>query len=254
MTETNATREIVLFQRSIETCADPAEIARKVEMPLKPILTNLVEAYGEVAELDDRIHYEIRGKFRPGGFWSEWHAKKQPFTEGSLFVSFEYAYHHLNWACNCRHAKETKVWRFSEEDGKRWGQFPSDGLFAKLWSAQKRDCRPGRIIIGSRGKVVARAMHPWVELARRKLGNLAFIVSHKLGKDSEYAIARPPKLKPGIEDEELTEGEFCRRLWGVYAALNTAWNSRKGRIYGSFRFSRAFSGGSWNMWGGTETA
>lgn len=246
--------EIMTSQRAITACGDPAEIARKVEMPLKPILTNLVEAYGEVAELDDRIYHAHTGEYREDGFWLERHEQRHPLTEGSLFVSFEHAYHHLNWACNCRHAAEEQVWRFSPEDDKRWGRFPRDGIFAKLWPSARSNGGRGRDLVGSRGKVVARGMRPWLELARRKLGNLEFIVSHQLREESQFNIVRPPRLKPGIEDEELTEEVFCRKLWGIYAALNTAWNSRKGRIYGSFHFSRAFSGGCYNMWEREENA
>ena len=38
MTEINSANEITLFQRSIETCADTAEIARKVKLVLKWIV------------------------------------------------------------------------------------------------------------------------------------------------------------------------------------------------------------------------
>lgn len=219
------------------------------EMPLKPILSNLVEAYGEIAELDDRIYYAAHGEFRKDGWWDAWHEERYPLTEGSLFVSFEHAYHHLNWASNCRNTEEEKVWHFSEEDGERWGRFPIDGLFAKLWPPPSRRKGNRKCLIGGRGKIVAEAMRPWLNEARRKLDNLMFRVSYKLGADSPFAIERPKSLKKGVEDEPFTEELFCRKMWGVYSALNTAWNSRKGRRYGSFLFSRAFLSGECNMFG-----
>lgn len=94
---------------------------------------------------------------------------------------------------------------------------------------------------------MAEAMRPWLNEARRKLDNLMFRVSYKLGADSPFAIERPKSLKKGVEDEPFTEELFCRKMWGVYSALNTAWNSRKGRRYRSFLFSRAFLLGECNM-------
>ena len=72
MTETNATSEVTVFQRSIETCADPAEIARKVKLAFKRMPGEMALAcFAKVmtAELPHRIKVAVWDAVRYSHIW-----------------------------------------------------------------------------------------------------------------------------------------------------------------------------------------
>ena len=81
----------------------------------KPILSNLEEANGELRRLHWQLHYLTFGELpsdcprRHDSSYMAWIARdleRNPLGEGRLFVCMEHAFHHINWAWNCRHTSE----------------------------------------------------------------------------------------------------------------------------------------------------
>ena len=115
------------------------------ELTWKPILFNLTEARGEIRDIHCRLHFLQFGELpeeeepSPGDArdakyiaYLERQEKRNPFTESSLFCDLEHAYHHLNWAWNCRRTPEERVWHFTDSDADRWNRFPDTAAFADL--------------------------------------------------------------------------------------------------------------------------
>ena len=115
------------------------------ELSWNPILSNLVEARGELVHLHWRLHYIAFGRLpdeaeakRICPLWVDWQnggkeefeahlareEEKRPFSEMALFNSLEHAYHHINWAWNVR--------RTPEERGALAAKF-ADALCAEIW-------------------------------------------------------------------------------------------------------------------------
>ena len=72
MTGTNAQSEITAFHRSIEACADPAEIARKVKLAFKRMPGEMALAcFAKVmtAELPHQIKAAVWGAVRYSHIW-----------------------------------------------------------------------------------------------------------------------------------------------------------------------------------------
>lgn len=230
-------------------------------MTWKPIASNLREARGEIHRLAATLHYlefgDLPERYRGRGveYWCEKRFGKEPYSQGALFVSMEHAYHHLNWAVNCRNEEEGKVWRFSDDDAKRWDKFPTDAAFASLWPPPSRRRGKPREILGGCGKVSLAPVRADIEMARIKMDALCWLVDKELGVEGE----RPEGLKPGVGVAPLSEADFLRRVRSVYIDLNAAWNSRRDDWRGGFevtpggvrrrmKFPRVFASGCWNMW------
>ena len=120
------------------------------ELTWKPILFNLTEARGEIRDIHERLHFLEFGKLpeeeepSPGDARDakyiaclERQEKRNPFTESTLFFGLEHAYHHLNWAWNCRRTPEERVWHFTDSDADRWNRFPDTAAFADLWPSDR---------------------------------------------------------------------------------------------------------------------
>ena len=195
-------------------------------MTLNPILFNLVEALGEVSSLEERLYFLEFGRLPDDSVLDvDYCARKEsrtPFSVNTLRVSLEHAYHHLNWAANCRNEIEDSVWHFSDGDAEKWGAFPMDEAFADLWPRCASACKKG----GKRKLELTTIRTMGAELARIKLDTLVYIVAHKLGEKAQFKVDRPAHLKKGIEDIDLTEEAYCERLCSIYYCLNTAWNAR----------------------------
>jgi hypothetical protein len=224
----------------------------------KPILANLRAALGEIDGTYLRLYFLDLGELpddcpRSGDASYIDLLKRQeernPLDEMTLFISFEHAYHHLNFAWNCRRTPEERVWRCADNDFSRWIRFPDTAVFADLWP-QNREVkgRMGQL----RGKVSLMPTRIFLQMARRKLNILCYLVAKELGGD----WARPKGLYPEIGAQPLTEKDFARRMHRVYVELNMAWNSRKDKTFATNKcaiarrrlFPPIFATGCHNMW------
>lgn len=200
-------------------------------MALKPILSNLNEAHGEMLRLFARLQFIVFGevldedaKNLEASVAAE--ERRQQLTEGVLFVSMANAYHHLNLAWNCRHAPDESVRRCEPADFKRWSKFPQSSVFRRLWPAPSQ-CRgvprkPGH------GRIKPNSLQAaFLQMAIRKLSILRYRVSCAIGEDASVKVERPKGLKPEIDDEPFTEATFGRRLGSVYVQMNWVWAYRK---------------------------
>ncbi len=198
-------------------------------LALQPILSNLTEAYGELARLFARLQFIVFGEVVEESVkeWVETVAQDErtsPLDERALFVSMIHAYRHLNGAWNCRHASEERVRRCAPADVKRWSQFPEDAIFRDLWPAPSR-CR-GTSREPVRGHITPSSYQAaFLHMAVRKLGILCYRISYALGANA-VKVPRPKGLRPGMETEPFTEEEFGRRMHRIYSEMNTAWAYR----------------------------
>lgn len=236
------------------------------ELTWKPILSNLTEALGEIRDLHERLHFLQFGELpeeeepSPGDArdakyiaYLESQEKRNPFTESSLFCDLEHAYHHLNWAWNCRRMPEERVWHFTDSDADRWNRFPDTAAFADLWPSDRsvKGRRHHYVGVGRR-KVSLQVVRIHMQMAFAKLNSLGYLVAKRAGED----WPRPKGLRPGVEDQPFTEKDFTRRMHRIYSTLNMAWNSRMDKTFvvgaraidRRRRFSPAFATGCYNMW------
>lgn len=232
----------------------------------KPILSNLTEANGELRKLHWRLHYLTFGELpedcpKHADAWQHlaWYARQEerhPFAEGSLFVSLEHAYHHLNWAWNCRRTPEERVWHFTDRDADRWDKFPNTADFADLWPLDRtvKVNKDDLGLIGSRKKISLFPLRPDIQLAQHKLDSLCRFVEKECFGEEEVI---PPKgMRADVWLKPLTEKDFARRLHRVYTELNIAWNSRRDKDIVTTKraidrrrcFSPDFATGCYNMW------
>ena len=234
----------------------------------KPILSNLEEANGELRRLHWQLHYLTFGELpsdcprRHDSSYMAWIARdleRHPFDEGRLFVCMEHAFHHINWAWNCRRTPENRIWNFTERDANRWTKFPDAADFADLWP-QDRTIRVGkddRELIGSSRRIyLSPVVRLGIQMANRKLDILCYLVAKELGNDLPQKIVRPKGLKAEVDQQSLTEKAFARRLHRIYVELNMAWNGRRDKTFVTNKraicrrrvFSSAFATGCHNMW------
>lgn len=233
----------------------------------KPILSNLEEANGELRTLHWRLHYLAFGELphdcprRDDSSYTAWIARdleRHPLDEGRLFVCMEHAFHHINWAWNCRHTSEDRVWNFKERDAIRWTKFPDTADFADLWPQGRTiqfrwdDCG----LIGSSRRISFSPVRLGIQMSNRKLDILCYLVLKELGNDLPQRIVRPEGLKAEVDQQPLIEKDFARRLHRIYVELNMAWNGRRDKVFvtnkrairGRQLFSPAFATGCYNMW------
>ena len=192
----------------------------------KLILFNLSEAHDELDELHCRLHV-LTYRELPDDCIKAWLSerdRKHPFTEFSLHVSLDHAYHHLNFAWNIRRTPEKRAWQCTTQDFQRWRRFPRTKEFADLWLAkediQKAQREPGF------GSVNFSLVHAPILLAKHQLGILCYLVAKECGENSRWGV-RPDGLNEEVDAQPLTEREFACWMHSIYAKLNFAWNSRK---------------------------
>ena len=231
----------------------------------KPILSNLTEANVELKTLHWRLYYIQFGELpedcpnRTDTSCVVWYARQEerhPFAEGSLFVSLEHAYHHLNWAWNCRHTPEERVWHFADRDADRWDKFPDTADFAGLWPLDRtiKVANGDLGLIGSGKKISLFPLRPEIYMAQRKLNNLCRFVEKECFGEEE--VVTPKGMFADVWQKPLTEKDFTRRMFHIYTCLNTAWNCRKRKRYPKDDrarqqcrcFSPTFATGCHNMW------
>ena len=229
------------------------------ELTWKPILSNLTEALGEIRGLHRLLHFlefkEVPEEDNPSPddadlmAWLERRERRNPFNVPALFIGLEHAYHHLNWAWNCRRTQEERVWHFTKNDSIRWTRFPDTAVFAGLWP-ENREVKGH--VDKLRGKVSLTPVRIFLQMARRKLNSLCYLVAKELGED----WARPKGLNPETGAQPLAEKDFARRMHRIYVELNMAWNSRKDKTFATGRraiesrrlFPSIFATGCHNMW------
>ena len=228
----------------------------------KPILSNLEEANGELRSLHWRLYYLAFGELpddcprRDDSSYVAWIARdleRHPFDEGRLFVCMEHAFHHINWAWNCRRTPENRIWNFTERDANRWTKFPDTADFADLWPSD-RTVKHDREILGSARKVNISPIRLGIHLASRKLDVLCRLVAKEcLGEDE---VDLPEGMPIDAWKRPLTEKEFARRMHRIYTELNIVWNSHRDRNIVTTRcainrrrcFSPDFAAVCYNMW------
>ncbi len=202
----------------------------------KPILSNLSEAYGELTGLYCRLHFMAFGEMPDncqddGSYkaWLEKREKEHPFTEMTLFVSLDHAYHHLNWAWNIRRTPEERIWHFTQESARKWGKFPKTRDFSDLWSP----ITTRKIIkeMLSFRKISLTPVRVRIQMAQWKLGILCRRVEKEVEIYSSIGNTRPKISNLDIDSQPLSEKEFAKRMHRIYAELNMAWNSRKDKTF-----------------------
>ena len=228
------------------------------ELAWKPILSNLREALWELERTYLRLYFLDLGELpedcpRSGDAsyidWLKRQEERSPLDETTLFIRFEHAYHHLNFAWNCRRTPEERVWRCADNDASRWTRFPDTAAFADLWP-------PDRTVKGHidelHGKVNISTVRIFVHITCRKLRILCYLVAKEIGEE----WVRPEGLFSEVDAQPLAEKDVARRMHRIYAELNTAWNSRRDKSIVTGRraierrrlFPSIFATGCHNMW------
>ena len=224
----------------------------------KPILQNLCEANGELKELHCYLHYLEFGDV-PENYdnsdkeWLEGQEKTNPFTESSLYVSLDHAYHHLNWAWNIRRSLEERVWKCADKDNKRWSKFPKTMQFADLWPL--KDVIKGCDRKSRHRKVSITPVRVHILMAQRKLDILCTLVAKEITGNVSQGSTQAD-LNTDNSVQPLTEKEFARRMHRIFEELNMAWNSRKDTTFATTKsavarrrlFPSIFATGCHNMW------
>ena len=146
-----------------------------------------------------------------------------PLTEWDIFLALDHAYTHLNRSWNSRFLVKEPVDNTGRLNIHSLKQFPRCMVFRDLWPS--KSCLAGgapRIPDKESRRFSALAMHPFLQLAARKLASL----SHRIecvpseNKPDENACEKP--VAP------FTEKELGRRLHRIYEQLNLAWANRRG--------------------------
>ena len=192
-------------------------------LPIRSIRLNLVEALGELEELWARIQIATFGKIlakelEPRKAYADWLAKRLPLTDSALFYSLDHAYHHVNFAWNCRRAPEERVRACAAADFVRWSRFPTGAPFLDLQPLPRRTKGPPR----EAGLALVRPitiLHAYAQLAVRHLRLL-----HDMATVAAGEAPPPPTLPP---PEPFTEETFARSRHRIYRDMNTLWSCRR---------------------------
>jgi len=178
----------------------------------KVIFFNIREAGGELVSLRDRIVDTLQGLPDECGRGS--------FYEFPFFVSMEHAYHHVNWAWNCRHQDEQRAIRCDMADFEAWEKFPTD--FKEFWPAPSR-CR-GKAREPFDGKLYLMLPRIALDEAVLTIHDIYCGICKLLGEPipEDLLGGRDPKtIAP------MTEEDFTVHMRHLYACMNRAWNERK---------------------------
>jgi len=173
----------------------------------KIIFHNIREASFELERLRDRIVAALNGqpdKCRRGSFY-----------EFEFFVAMEHAYHHVNWAWNCRHQDEQRAIRCDMEDFEEWEKFPAE--FNEFWPSPSR-CR-GKAREPFDGRLYLMLSRIALDEAVLTIRDIYYGICKLLG---EKIIERDPKTI-----EPMTEENFTVQMRHLYSCMNRAWNERK---------------------------
>ena len=201
-------------------------------LALKPILSQLNEAYGALVRLFARMQFVVFGEVLDEGVKNleasvALAEQRDPLTEEAVFVAISNAYRHLNMAWNFRHASEERISRCTPADCACWSKFPKDAFFRVLWPAPSR--LRGKLREPGRKRYVKNSFEDaLLHMAVRKLEVLRYKVSCALGDAAPEKVPRPKGLFPEVDAEPFTEATFRRRLRIIYHKMNDAWACHKG--------------------------
>ncbi len=195
-------------------------------LAIRSIRRDLGEALGELEDLWARIQIAAFGKIlakelEPRKEYADRLAKRLPLTDSDLFYSLDHAYHHLNFAWNCRRAPEERVRACADADFVRWSRFPTGAPFLDLQPLPRRAKGPPR----EAGLALVRPtciLHAYAQLAVRHLGRLRDMATAAAGEGS--IVGCKPAVPP---PEPFTEETFGRHLHRIYRDLDTLWSCRR---------------------------
>lgn len=195
-------------------------------LAIRSIQQNLTEALGELEELWALIQIAVFGRLLPKEperrkEYADRLAERLPLTDCDLFYSLDHAYHHLNFAWNCRRAPEERVRVCADADFVRWSRFPTGAPFLDLQPLPRRAKGSPR----EAGLALVRPtciLHAYAQLAVRHLGLLRDMATAAAGEGSNLGC------KPAVPPPEpFTEETFGRSLHRIYRDLDALWSCRR---------------------------
>jgi hypothetical protein len=201
-------------------------MSKNPPLAIRTIQQNLNEALGELEDLWAHIQLAVFGKIFAKELerrkeYADRLAERLPLTDCDLFYSLDHAYHHLNFAWNCRRATEERARACATADFVRWSRFPKGAPFLDLQPLPRRAKGPPR----EAGIALVRpscSLHAHVQMAVRDLGllcNMATVAVEEGGSLGQ---------KAGVGAAEgFCEESFGRRLHRVYGDMNMVWGSRR---------------------------
>ena len=195
-------------------------------LAIRTIQQNLTEALGELEDLWAHIQLAVFGKILAKELerrkeYADRLAERLPLTDCDLFYSLDHAYHHLNFAWNCRRATEERARACATADFVRWSRFPKVAPFLDLQPLPRSAKGPPREV----GIALVRPsdiLHAHVQMAVRHLSILRDMATVAAGKSS--ALRYKPEAPP---PELFTEETFGRHLHRIYRDMDTLWSCRR---------------------------
>lgn len=165
---------------------------------------SLVEANGELVELDAWLSYLYAGTVPKGWRGAERIWNRHEFSVLTLYISFEHAYHHINFAWNSRFYPAKRVVACAQRDYRKWERFPVDfeRLMPRLMPHSVREVYKGRLDFFNLRQMIREAT--------------MFL---------ESAIAEVDGMLKG--DAACSDDAFARDIELTLAHLNEAWHCRR---------------------------
>lgn len=191
------------------------------------VRANLAEAYGEIRNLCRCLRYLEMGA-EPGasGVGSFIEEKWRKTTEGEVFIRMEHAYHHLNFAWNCRAFSEARVKKCAWRDYQEWQRFPVD--WPELWPPVSLCKKVPRMMSGSGVRKLAwLAMRIPLDEVCMVLEDVMEGIAARGGGNDSRQFSRAP----------ITEEDFASDMRYVFIHMNEAWNSRKKELKDAIELS-----------------
>ena len=205
------------------------------------ILSNLLEAHGDLMNLQARMAYLATGKAPDG--WKrliDWDVRKKHICPGVLAVQMQHIYHHVNWAWNCRNADEARAIRCEWRDYRRWEKFPKD--WPELWlpPIRRRNVVSKWPFSAYRWRSIEHvaAMRIAIDEAEYTLGHLIDCVKMRLGDNLPNGWKKPECFHKNVVP--ITKADFADSMRHLYMKHNEAWNSRRLNLAGKIPCSRQY--------------
>lgn len=179
------------------------------------MLRNLCEAHSELEKLRDRILAQLHPDSALARKLKRFErVMGGPFIEFSFFVSLEHAYHHVNWAWNCRNKDEQRAIKCAWRDYLAWEKFPKE--FKEFWPPPSR-CRgkPRETINGRMSLTLSRIA---IDEAISTIEKIFSLVGRHVSFKSDYELTY---LSPEIDEA------YTVQMRHLYSCMNRAWNQRK---------------------------
>jgi hypothetical protein len=187
-------------------------------LAIRSIQQNLTEALGELEELWALIQIAVFGRLLPNELeprkeYADRLAERLPLTDCDLFYSLDHAYHHLNFAWNCRRATEERARACATADFVRWSRFPKGAPFLDLQPLPRRAKGPPREV----GIALVRPsdiLHAHVQMAVRHLSILRDMATVAAGKTpSSDTSPRHPRRNPSPKKPSAATSTASTATW-----------------------------------------